>query len=245
MSKQEIYVLSSVKGFKGHDGEPLKQGNLKCGTKVVAEWSDDSWGGPTQIHFKRSEDRKAFIEWAKEYLKDKYCLGKPYKIAEMTDPTLEEYALMELIEHYLLMKEATKLTKGGLLAFIVRARPDDERAPFIAETFYNYKNRYFCDADIKLCLESIKIPEGGEAVVLNELVGQHRFTDEEAETMRETAWLKGLCAKSIVVRWKDLDTQEVTFSSFKAAYNEKNVKEARARYPHNIVEIVNERFAKL
>lgn len=46
------YSIGTIKSFRGHEGEPCLQGTLLKDGKKVAEWSDDSWGGPMRLHFK-------------------------------------------------------------------------------------------------------------------------------------------------------------------------------------------------
>lgn len=43
------YNIKGLKGFKGHEGEPLLQGTLYKGATKLAEWTEDSWGGPTNM----------------------------------------------------------------------------------------------------------------------------------------------------------------------------------------------------
>ena len=39
-------TVKAIKEFRGHDGEPLAQGNLYLNNKKIGFWSQDSWGGP-------------------------------------------------------------------------------------------------------------------------------------------------------------------------------------------------------
>lgn len=51
--------LKSVKSFRGHEGEPLLQGNLYYKGKKIGFFSQDSWGGPDQIMFDdRSKEKE-------------------------------------------------------------------------------------------------------------------------------------------------------------------------------------------
>lgn len=43
------FGYSKVTNFRGHEGEPLVQGNLTLNGKKIGTWSEDSWGGPSCI----------------------------------------------------------------------------------------------------------------------------------------------------------------------------------------------------
>ncbi|WP_341744660.1 hypothetical protein [Azonexus hydrophilus] len=61
------YSLGGIKSFKGHEGEGCLQGTLLLNGKKIAEWSEDSWGGPMHFHFKTLEAEKAFFEEANRH----------------------------------------------------------------------------------------------------------------------------------------------------------------------------------
>lgn len=39
-------TIKAIKKFKGHEGEPLVQGNIYLNNKKLGFWSQDAWGGP-------------------------------------------------------------------------------------------------------------------------------------------------------------------------------------------------------
>ena len=43
-------TVKSLKKFRGHEGEPLYQGNIYLGNKKIGWWSQDSHGGCDNIH---------------------------------------------------------------------------------------------------------------------------------------------------------------------------------------------------
>lgn len=43
-------TVKAVKEFRGHEGEPLYQGNIYLGNKKIGWWSQDSHGGCDNIH---------------------------------------------------------------------------------------------------------------------------------------------------------------------------------------------------
>lgn len=53
-------TVKSIKQFRGHEGEPLYQGDIYLGNKKIGWWSQDSWGGP-----------------------DSYWLDEPYSIRKL------------------------------------------------------------------------------------------------------------------------------------------------------------------
>lgn len=245
MSKQEIFTLAAVKGFKGHEGEPLHQGSLKRGTKVVGSWSEDSWGGALRAHFNSKEDQVAFIEWAKTYLKDKRCLGKPYDMTVDSAWYWEEHAIGELLEEHLHLKQAAKSAKDGRLAICVKQTQWGEGIPYSPLEYGSYKGLKYCQKHINQALAELKVPKGCEVEILNATLGQTMLSDEEADKLAEVEWLQGLCKKGLVISWKEPGKEGTSIKTLKVPYTAESAKQVRERYPNNIVEIVNERFAKL
>lgn len=43
-------TVKALKQFRGHEGEPLYQGNIYLGNKKIGWWSQDSWGGCDNIY---------------------------------------------------------------------------------------------------------------------------------------------------------------------------------------------------
>lgn len=48
-------TLKALKTHRGHEGEPLQQGNIYMDNKKVGFYSDGDWGGPPTIHFDKPE----------------------------------------------------------------------------------------------------------------------------------------------------------------------------------------------
>ena len=59
-------TVKGLKKFRGHEGEPLYQGNVYLNNKKIGWWSQDSWGGP-----------------------DSCCLDEPYKVRKLEDKVKE------------------------------------------------------------------------------------------------------------------------------------------------------------
>lgn len=47
-------TLKALKVFRGHEGEPLAQGNVYFNGKKLGFWSQDAWGGPDRFDFDES-----------------------------------------------------------------------------------------------------------------------------------------------------------------------------------------------
>ena len=71
------YSLSGLKTFRDHDGRTCFQGNILKNGKKVAEWSEDTWGGPMMFRFDAASEQKAFLKEA-----NKHPIAVEYK-AEM------------------------------------------------------------------------------------------------------------------------------------------------------------------
>lgn len=51
-----------VKTHRGHEGEPLRQGNIYIDNKKVGFYSDGDWGGPAEVHFDNAGATAMFEE---------------------------------------------------------------------------------------------------------------------------------------------------------------------------------------
>ena len=107
----EEFKIGSTKSFKGHEGEPCYQGTLKLGSKVVCEWSDDSWGGPMRIDWRPGAEaaRKLFEAQAEA---DPANAGLQYisktesTISEMVTAYLEKKELRDWCKKSIVLKTA-------------------------------------------------------------------------------------------------------------------------------------------
>lgn len=69
----------SVKGlkvFRGHEGEPLYQGNLYLNNKKIGFWSQDSWGGSDNISLDEGYSKRLLEEAIHNLNSDKDYHGK-------------------------------------------------------------------------------------------------------------------------------------------------------------------------
>lgn len=244
MSNKSVFSASKVKSFRGHEGELLVQGTLCRDGKVVGDWSEHPRGGGMEFNFIVPGAKDAFAEWAKTYLLDKDCLGEPYKIDEMSNWELLDAAFTEIAAEEGLILEAKRYTKNGVLAFELRDKYVKGQ-PMQPTELIAYKTLLFCDANIERAKEELKDKLAKPTVTLtclNELIGQKKLTNEEALKQQEENTLKGWCKTKIVVAWKDTPDSKIVHKTLKVKYSKEQAFLLRQRYPHNIVEVINERF---
>lgn len=67
-------TLKGITRFKGHEGEPLIQGNIYFNNKKVGYYSQDSWGGPDTINIYNKTDEEEINKIAERFF-DKYPNG--------------------------------------------------------------------------------------------------------------------------------------------------------------------------
>lgn len=117
------FQLKAVKNFRGHEGEPLKQGNLYFGNKKVGFVSEDSNGGYPTIDI----DRAYREEWTKasELFEKEY----PEKSISTPEETLF-HALLEITENESTFKKAVKKGYSVVAHFDeLRKYPDNTILP--------------------------------------------------------------------------------------------------------------------
>jgi hypothetical protein len=112
------YQIKGFKRFKGHEGEPCGQGNLYKGTVKVAEWSDDSWGGPMQVRFVDKPSEAEFVVFAREYLATRKNFdGEPFDLARYSEMSLVERAMEELSYEHEITQDLKRRCKKGVLFY--------------------------------------------------------------------------------------------------------------------------------
>jgi len=80
-------TLKNITRYKGHEGEPLQQGNIYYEGKKIGFYSDGDWGRPSTIDFDNPEAEKAALAACKKYYTD-YPQDRWSKDYE---PDLEEF----------------------------------------------------------------------------------------------------------------------------------------------------------
>lgn len=109
MAKIKGVELKAVTNFKGHEGEPLTQGNIYMKGKKIGYYSDDSWGGCINIDID-SGYMEEFQKITKEYTQeDEQWFADELLISALVDLRTTEqefnkaikkgYKAVALIEH--------------------------------------------------------------------------------------------------------------------------------------------------
>jgi len=91
--------VKGMKNFKGHEGEPLSQGNVYLGNKKIGFWSQDSHGGPDSFILDPAYSETALNIKVKEINADKARM-----VGKENDKFLLEYDLEMLMFDFLNLK---------------------------------------------------------------------------------------------------------------------------------------------
>jgi hypothetical protein len=221
------YEIKGIKSFKGHDGEPLSQGNLYLGAKKVCEWSDDSWGGSMRVHFVSKEAEAAFLPVARAYLAARPdILGRPYDLAAMHDDAVTAEAVERL--SYVAVEEAQmrKLCKNKLVIRVKSKREGAEPDLFTM-------NCMFTDQEVA----RLKAEQPGLVEIVNARFGAPLKVGSAAHAAAEADFYRKECQKKLMII-TDVDGQR-TVLTFKVAYSPAMALQVRAKYPR-IICILNE-----
>jgi hypothetical protein len=225
-----MYSLKNIKWFKGHDGEPCAQGSLHGLAGKVAEWSDDSWGGPIRAHFVSPAAEDAFVVWASMYLTtlDDFQ-KKPYQPANMARYLLIETALTEMSHAEVDRIELQKACKKGIVYY----RPD----PAVGEgkTLYSVKAAYTAENVAAL---RKKVPDLLE--IVNERFAMAYVDGAVAQKAEEDKRFKRLCKSCTIFSLGQADGT-AKLMQVKAPYTDARAAELRQRHG-NLTEIINERY---
>lgn len=101
--------LKAVKGFRGHDGEPLHQGSVYIDGKKAGFFSNDSWGGSNVYHFDESELRARAAAYQGGFPKD----WKSYAFKSDPDILIED--LLNLMQDERFYKKNAKEGRDALI----------------------------------------------------------------------------------------------------------------------------------
>lgn len=230
LNHQEItmYEIKNLKKFKGHEGEPCAQGTLSRDGKRVAEWSDDSHGGPFRIDFAVDTERTAFVEFAKTYLPSKRNYdGKPYDLTEDACFLIEN-AAQEMVNDALEYSTVTRLVNKGMC---YRAIADGTLETYSVNRPYTAKN--------------VKALEDKLGASLVEIVNRTRglpLIDEEVAALAATnAYYKKACKTRMLFTVKAADGK-LEVRSTGTPYTPKAAAAMRAKFGADFVEVINERY---
>lgn len=99
--------VKGLKEFKGHEGEPLCQGNLYLNNKKIGFWSQDAWGGPDNVQLESGYNEKLLNEAVHSLNVDKdYHGSRPDGSTFVV-----EYNLERLMADYIPLYEDEKIYK--------------------------------------------------------------------------------------------------------------------------------------
>lgn len=112
MAEIKGITLKNITNFKGHEGEPCKQGNICYSGKKVGYYSDSFMMGPPEIEFDSDEKREIIVHICDEFYKQFPDKLKSSYSDLILDPDLELffYELIKLIDHE---KEYKRFVKKG------------------------------------------------------------------------------------------------------------------------------------
>lgn len=225
-----MYTIKNFTKFKGHEGEPLAQGTIHGPNGKVADWSDDSHGGPFRLDFVNSAAQAEFILFAKKYLADKKDYnGELYKVGTMTAYDLCERAAQALSftfeEDKMLLKEAKK----GLAYYRADATEPSGKALYVAKAPYTAENVAALRAKHLDLLE-----------ILNERFGLPLVDAEQHKKAEEDKYYRKLCKTATIFSIKE-PGGNIKMMRRSALYSPLEAEALRKANP-NLVEIVNERY---
>jgi hypothetical protein len=222
-----MYEIKGYKSFKGHEGEPCAQGTLAFNGKKVADWSDDSWGGPFRLEFINKLARTSFVEFAKTYLATKKDFeDKLYDPATMEEWELVETAVQAMSLDFAERKEMLRYCKGGICYRLNTAGALDtytSKMPYTPGNVAKLESKY-----------------GATLVeIVNKTLGLPLIDDATAKIAQEAAHYKKLCKKTIL--FSLLEEGKTKLMESKQLYTAAAASALRTKYPH-LVEILNERY---
>lgn len=103
--------VKALKTFRGHEGEPLYQGNLYLNNKKIGFWSQDGWGGPDHVVLDQGYSEILLNEAVhalnadKDYRRKAECDGREFVL---------EYNVERLMGDLMVLCEDEKIFKGAL-----------------------------------------------------------------------------------------------------------------------------------
>lgn len=225
-----MYNIKGYKTFKGHEGEPCAQGSMHGPKGKVAEWSDDSWGGPMRINFINPDAEKAFLAWATTHVGQyKDYDGVPHNAATMTPWEIIETVVASMSYAYAEQRELEKFAKKGIAYYLPDPKAPDGKALYTWNAQYTATNVATLRAkhpNVDIINERLKMPLVDEATAgLAALNKQYKTACRSATVF--------------TLRKADGTTSDMKWS---VAYSAPIAAMLREKHGANLVEIINERF---
>ena len=110
--------VKGIKDFKGHEGEPLCQGNLYLNNKKIGFWSQDSWGGPDHFILDQGFDYRLLNDAVKTLNAEKSEMVGPAGNQFLREYDLE-YLMIDLLDLNYDEKAFKNAVKKGYSAIVV------------------------------------------------------------------------------------------------------------------------------
>lgn len=224
------FELKSLKGFRGHEGEPLYRSDITFSGKKVGNWEDDSWGGPMNYRFNSTADEANFVTFAKSYLINlKDFDNTPYDIQKMSDYDLITTTLFQMSLKEVEGLEIKKELKKGIVYYKKDATDPSGRAMYTWKVAYTENN-----------VKKLKASEPNLLEIVNETMKMELVDDEVAALAAKNARMKKVCKSKtlFVLKEKDKEVEYVV----NEPYSSKVANYLRNKYASILVEIVNERY---
>jgi hypothetical protein len=226
-----MYQIRGYKTFKGHEGETCGQGNLYFQGKKVAEWSDDSWGGPMRVRFVSQQAEQQFAEHAKGLLAAETDYdGKPYAVADMASGELVELAMCSMSCKHAETEAVRKDCKKGI---VVREMVDGKSNIYVFKMTYTAAN-----------VAALKARHPGITEVLNETLGLPFMSaqqEADAQSAADEKRYRKMCKTSTVFTLPGTDGLAKVYIC-KLAFSPRVAEALRAKHP-TLIEFLNERYA--
>lgn len=144
--------IKSLKSFRGHEGEPLYQGNVYYKGKKLGFWSQDSWGGCDNFDFSES-----LLKDEVEKYRNSNMVGDKYRSFTNLDILLGD--LVNIMETEKTFKKLVKkgcatvveVTDGYHGFFVGNGISDKEKAmKALKSSIEEYKAKCFKNEEIKV-----------------------------------------------------------------------------------------------
>jgi len=225
-----MYELSGVKTYPGHEGEACSSGKLKTDGKVIGDFAQDTWSGPTTWNITDQKALNAFGAYAKTFVREKWEKdGDSFDEADFNQAELIALAIDCMAQDYR-AEQSSKRIEQSLRRLcktrIVYVRLiDGQRVEYELLKPFTQRN-----------VENIRSSTPDLVEILNEKFGMPFISDDALEELR----LKKLCKTKLVFRCA-VDGKPDEIRSAVGPYSKARADAFRAQNPQ-IVEVVNERY---
>lgn len=129
MAKIKGLEIKGLKNYRGHEGEPLHQGNIYLNGKKVGFYSEGDWGGPATVDYDTKE--------AKDEIKvivDLYFKENP---PEYDFANTDEYFFRDLVSLLLDEKDFKAAIKRGYAMLFVADAKYEAGKPLLIPQVYS------------------------------------------------------------------------------------------------------------